>query len=140
MKKSTIIIIISFIVAILAVVGILSDEGFENSGVKTTSYSYSSSYNNGKLTKSEREDLAKKAILKGCLEKMEYEFRNYDLDATKYKLGNVTHSGNKITMYITFYLYDNYGTLKETVQNESSVTVDEYGDVGYPSIGSFKYK
>ena len=54
----------------------------------------------------------------------------YDVDSTRYKVGKIENSGKKFTVYLTLYLYDNYGNLKGQLEMTPNVEVDEKGNVG----------
>lgn len=141
MKTKTGIIILAivlvFIVAIIAVANI------QNSDSKTTTTKITTTVSTKKVTTtkvtisaSTREDLAEKKVLTAALREMRsgYSsslFKKYDVDSTRYKIGKVERKGDRFTFYITFYLYDNYGNYKDTIQKDIAVDVDEYGNVGY---------
>ena len=74
---------------------------------KTTNGSYTPNYSK-KLTTSEKEEIAETQALKKALEymnTMSSKFSKYDVNATRYKIGAITHSGNKFTVNGTLYLY-----------------------------------
>ena len=97
----------------------------------SSSSSSSSSYSSGKASLAEKEEAAENAALRAVLQKLQndYNYKNrYDLSATRYKTGNIdSKSDNKYTVYLTLYLYDDYGSYKETIQRYVNVTVDDYG-------------
>lgn len=72
---------------------------------------------NTKLSISDKEKIAEQQALIKILDYMELmrsKFGDYDIDATRYKTGAITHSGDKFTVNGTLYLYDKYGSVKDT--------------------------
>ena len=64
--------------------------------------------------------------------------KKYDISATKYKTGNITHSGDTFTVYLTLAFYDNYGKYQASAEISPKVEVDETGEVG-SCTGTFVY-
>ena len=145
MKTRTGIIILAVVlvlfVAIVAVASIQNSTSktttskIKSSKITTTVSTKTSSTTKVTVSMSTREDLAEDAVLKAFIKEMKYGyskdlFRYYNVDATKYKIGNIERKGDKFTFYITFYFYDDYGNYEAKTQKEASVEVDEYGKVG----------
>ena len=145
--RTSIIILISFLVLIVTIISVAT---FRTSTPQTTTSTTTTTTKKTSTTKStvslsSREDLAEKAVLKAVLREMRsggsaYLFKNYDVGATKYKIGKVENNGDRFTFYITFYLYDNYGNYKNKIQKTISVDVDEYGKVGYVGVSFAKWE
>lgn len=135
MKK----IVALFLVCLLLVSAVGCTPSFSGSqSNKTPNNSYQPN-NSQKLTISEKEDIAEKQALKKALEYMKTmssKFSKYDIDATRYKIGAITHSGNKFTVNGTLYLYDKYGSLEDTATFSGSVEVEDNGSYKayYPTI------
>lgn len=144
MKTRTgIIILVAFLVFFISIITVGS---IQNSINKTTTSNRITTISTKRtsttkvtVSRSTREDLAEKAVLRAALREMKYGyssnlFKYYDVDSTRYKIGKVENSGDDFKFYITFYLYDNYGNYKDKLQKTISVDVDEYGNVGYVYI------
>ncbi len=141
-------IVIAIVVASTLLIALPSNNGTSNP--QTTTSTTISSTKRTTTTKvtisvSKREDLAKTAVLKAALREMRsggtsYLFKNYDVEATKYKIGKVEKNEDRFKFHITFYLYDNYGNYKNKIQKTISVDVDEYGKVGYVAVSFSKWE
>ena len=138
-RTGIIILIVALVlfVAIAAAVASIQNSTSKTTTPKitTTVSTKTSSTTKVTVSMSTREDLAENAVLKAFIKEMKYGyskdlFRYYNVDATKYKIGNIERKGDKFTFYITFYFYDDYGNYEAKTQKEASVEVDEYGKVG----------
>lgn len=90
-----------------------------------------------KLTISEKEEIAEDKALDEVYSLLKSKYGSkYDVGATKYKIGQITNSGSKFTVNGSLYLYDKYGSLKDTATFSVRVTVDDDGSTssGFPII------
>ena len=83
-----------------------------------------------KLTISEKKEIAETQALRKTLEYMQtmtYKFSDYDISATRYKIGEITDLGYKFEVNGTLYLYDKYGSLKDIATFSATVEVKDDG-------------
>lgn len=70
------------------------------------------------------------------MQTMTYKFSDYDISATRYKIGEITDLGYKFEVNGTLYLYDKYGSLKDIATFSATVEVKDDGSYKayYPQI------
>jgi hypothetical protein len=105
----------------------------------TGNNSYIPDYKPKELTESEKKAIAEQQALKMVLEYMNHRsstYGKYDINATRYKIGAITHSGKEYTVNGTLYLYDKYGSLKDTATFSGTVDIEDNGSYKayYPTI------
>lgn len=135
MKKLVALLLICFL--LISAVGCTPQNS--NSQSSNTNDSYTPNYKPKELTESEKKNLAEQQALKMVLEYMKLRsstYSKYDIDATRYKIGAITHSGKKYTVNGTLYLYDKYGSLKDTATFSGTVDIEDNGSYKayYPTI------
>lgn len=90
------------------------------------------------LSVSDRQDLAEKELLAETFRSFtnKYSFnystiqkQEFNINATRYRIGSVQRNGKTFKFYITFYFYDNYGNVKAVVETTGEVDIDIYGNV-----------
>ena len=127
MKKAVIFSIVCLI--------ILSLMGCSNTSNSTKTPSSNNSYvkpTQKTLSTSEKEEIAERETLKMLTKYMEEyypsKFSKYDIDATKVSVGSIKEErDNYFAVYGKLYLYDKYGSLKDTATFDGTVTVDDDG-------------
>ena len=83
---------------------------------------------------SEKEEIAKQTAAQAVLDKMESSTWPlysswYDLDNSRISYGKISANGDTYTIMGQVFLYDNYGSLSETVQFKVTTLIDESGYV-----------
>lgn len=128
--------IITLFFAILIGISNLAFSFAVNSVYDKSKTTIDSSYS---LSSSRKESLAEDAAMMEIISYMQSnrEFNRYNIYATKYKVGSITHEDDDYTVKGTLYLYDDYGNLKDTAIFSCVITVDNNGLTSakyYPSI------
>lgn len=81
------------------------------------------------LSSSRKESLAEDAAIREIISYMQSnrEFNRYNIYATKYKVGSITHEDDDYTVKGTLYLYNDYGNLDDTAIFSCKIEVDDNG-------------
>lgn len=133
--------IIALLLVLCLCAGFCACGAVYNSNV-TQSEEDNTSYTNAPPTEkaistSEKEEIAEDEALDAVYSSLKSKYSlKYDVSATKYKIGQISNIGNKFTVNGTLYLYDKYGSLKDTATFSVRVTVDDdgYASGGIPTI------
>lgn len=101
------------IVAMILICITLSICACDTEKTSSSNSSSSSSYSSSSNVKYEVES----AALDEAYSKLKSDYSyQYDISATRYKVGKTDIGNNRFTIYYTFYLYDNYGNYKRSVE------------------------
>lgn len=125
-SKKKVQIIVTGVLAIVCCFVITSS--YLSEKTSQSSPSYGSSQSSNKLTTSEKEEIAETQAIANVVDYLNMAYsNNYDVSATRYKLGAITRSGDEYTVNGTLYLYDKYGNLADTATFSQKVEVNDYG-------------